>query len=136
MFEEGGTIYVYLCYGIHHLFNVVTAKKGMPHAVLIRAVEPIENANIMLSRRNMSDLKPQLSAGPGVMSKALGIEVQHTGLSLLEMDSPIWIENTGETIPEKNIIASPRVGVGYAEECALWNWRFRIKGSKWTSKAK
>ena len=136
MFEEGGMIYVYLCYGIHHLFNVVTAKKGMPHAVLIRAIEPINNIDLMLERRKLSKLKPQLSAGPGVMSKALGITTQHTGLSLLEEDSPIWIEDTEERILESDIIASPRVGVDYAEECALWDWRFRIKGSKWTSKAK
>lgn len=136
MFEEGGTIYVYLCYGIHHLFNVVTAKVGMPHAVLIRAIEPLENVDLMIERRELKVVKPQLSAGPGVMSKALGINVQHTGLNLLHPKSPIWIEEGGEHILEKNIIASPRVGVAYAEECALWNWRFRINGSKWTSKAK
>jgi len=136
MFAEGGTAYVYLIYGMYHLFNVVTAKKEMAHAVLIRGVEPIENVNIMLQRRKFSTMKNNLTAGPGTLTIALGINKEHTGLNLLDKKSPIWIEDRGVTILEKNIIASPRVGVGYAEECALWNWRFRVKDSKWTSRAK
>ncbi len=136
MFEEGGVAYVYLCYGIHHLFNVVTAKKGMAHAILIRAIEPLDNIALMLARRDKSKVNRQLTGGPGVMSKALGITTEYTGVSLLAKDSPVWIEDSGFKVSEENIIASPRVGVGYAEECALWDWRFRIKGSKWTSAAK
>ncbi len=135
-FEEGGVAYVYLCYGIHHMFNVVTAPKGIAHAILIRGIEPIENVEVMLQRRNFSKLKYNLTAGPGTLTKALGISTAHTGMSFLEKESPIWIEDRGEVILEKDIITSPRVGVGYAEECALWDWRFRIKDSKWTSKAK
>ena len=136
MFEVGGLAYIYLCYGIHHLFNVVTAKKGMPHAVLVRAVEPLENTAMMLQRRNFEQVKPQLTAGPGVMSKALGIKTNYTGSDLTSDHSMIWIEDHGRQIMETQIIASPRVGVDYAEECAEWNWRFRIAGNKWTSKAK
>lgn len=136
MFAEGGVAYVYLIYGMYHLFNVVTAKKEMAHAVLIRGVEPIENVATMLERRNFTKLKNNLTAGPGTLTIALGIKKEHTGISLLEKNSPIWIEDRGEVVLEENIIASPRVGVDYAEECALWNWRFRLKGSKWTSKAK
>lgn len=136
MFQEGGVAYVYLCYGIHHLFNVVTAKEGMAHAILIRAIEPLENITLMLSRRGKSKVNRQLTGGPGVMSKALGITKSFTGVTLVEKDSPIWIEDRGVEIPETAIIASTRVGVDYAEECALWNWRFRIKDSKWTSPAK
>ncbi|MFK8100949.1 MAG: DNA-3-methyladenine glycosylase [Saprospiraceae bacterium] len=136
MFEQGGLAYVYLCYGIHHLFNVVTGGIDAPHAVLIRAIEPVENIDKMLARRAFAQVKPQLTAGPGVMSKALGITTQHTGIDLLHPDSPIWIEDRGTTIKENERIASPRVGVAYAAECALWDWRFRIKGSSWTSKAK
>lgn len=136
MFEEGGIAYVYLCYGIHHLFNVVTAKKGMAHAILIRAIEPLDNLELMLSRRSKSKANRQLTGGPGVMSKALGITTKFTGVTLLSKDSPIWIEDRGFNVAEENIIASPRVGVDYAEECALWDWRFRIKDSKWTSPAK
>ncbi len=136
MFEDGGIAYVYLCYGIHHLFNVVTAKKGMAHAILIRAVEPLDNLDLMLCRRGKSKANRQLTGGPGVMSKALGITTAFTGVTLLAKESPIWIEDRGLEVTEENIIASPRVGVDYAEECALWDWRFRIKDSKWTSPAK
>ena len=136
MFAEGGVAYVYLIYGMYHLFNVVTAKKDMAHAVLIRGVEPVENVETMLERRNFTKLKNNLTAGPGTLSIALGINKEHTGISLLDKKSLIWIEDRGVIISEENIIASPRVGVGYAEECALWNWRFRVKDSKWTSKAK
>jgi DNA-3-methyladenine glycosylase len=136
MFEEGGVAYIYLCYGIHHLFNIVTAKKGMAHAILVRGIEPIENVDLMLKRRGMDKLKPQLTAGPGVLSKAMGITKAFTGTSLLDDETVIWIEDSGEIIAEEEIICSPRVGIDYAEECALWDWRFRIKGNKWTSKAK
>ena len=136
MFEKGGVSYVYLCYGIHHLFNVVTAPEGIAHAILIRGIEPVENVNVMLQRRNFEKLKYNLTAGPGTLTKALGISTNNNGSSLTEENSTIWIEDRGNMVLEKNIVASPRVGVGYAEECALWDWRFRVKDSKWTSRAK
>ncbi len=136
MYENGGLTYVYLCYGIHHLFNVVTAKKGMAHAVLIRAIEPLEEIETMLERRKLDQLKPQLTAGPGVMTKAMGITTANTGIDMTHPSAKIWIEDHKLVIHPKNIIASPRVGIAYAEECADWKWRFRIKGNKWTSKAK
>lgn len=135
MYEAGGVAYVYLIYGIHHLFNVVTGKAGEAKAVLIRALEPIEGIDVMLQRRNMPQAATRLTAGPGVLSKALGIDKSYTGHSLLAPDSLIWLEDQSP-ISEDQIIASPRVGVAYAAECALWNWRFRIKDSKWSSKAK
>ncbi len=136
MFAEGGQAYIYLCYGIHHLFNVVTGEEGMAHAVLVRAVEPIDNVELMLERRSMSSPAPKLTAGPGALSQALGIRTRHSGISLLDPGSPIWLEDRGEVVMEENIVASPRVGVGFAGECALWPWRFRIAGSPWTSPAK
>ena len=136
MFGPGGMAYVYLCYGIHHLFNVVTAPSEMAHAVLIRAVEPLGNVPLMLERRGMAVLAPRLTAGPGSLSKALGIRTSHTGTDLMDPSGPIWILDGGRQIPSKNIIASARVGVDYAEECADWPWRFRIGGSQWTSPAK
>lgn len=136
MFEEGGVAYIYLCYGIHHLFNIVTAKKGMAHAVLIRAIEPAEGVATMLERRALKTVKRQLTGGPGVMSKALGIVKDYTGCSLTGTDAEIWIEDRGLQISTANIIASPRVGIPYAEECIDWPWRFRIKDSRWTSPAK
>lgn len=136
MFEAGGVAYVYLCYGIHHLFNVVTGHEGMAHAILIRAVEPLEGIDEMLVRRGFEKLKPQLTAGPGVMSKALGIHKSMTGSSLVDSDSAMYIEDRGITVSPDEIIASPRVGIDYAEECAAWPWRFRIRNNRWTSKAK
>lgn len=132
MYEAGGTAYVYLCYGIHHLFNVVTNVKGVPHAVLIRAAEPLLGIEFMLKRRKMNSPEFRLSAGPGALSEAMGIYTHHSGLSL--MDTKIWIEDTG-FIPQE-IAASPRVGVAYAREDALLPYRFSIKNSKWVSKAK
>ncbi len=134
MFAKGGFAYVYLCYGIHHLFNIVTGKEGVPHAILIRGIEPKEGVETMLLRRGMTKLQTRLTAGPGTLSKALGINKSHYGLDLTQ--NTIWIEDIGESIETENIIASPRVGIDYAEEHTLLPWRFRIKGNKWTSKAK
>lgn len=134
MFQEGGCAYVYLCYGIHHLFNVVTGPKDMANAVLIRAIEPIDNLPLIHQRRKISVLKPQLTAGPGVMSKALGITTALDGQDLLHKEGTIWIEDRGKIIKDSQIEASPRIGVDYAEECAAWPWRFYIKNSKWVSK--
>ncbi len=75
------------------MFNVVTGKEGQAHAVLIRALEPVEGIEVMMKRRKFLKQKSQLTAGPGVMSKAMGINIGHTGLSLVDEDSPIWIED-------------------------------------------
>ena len=115
MFEPGGVAYIYLCYGIHHLFNVVTGRDGMAHAILIRAIEPLEGVDQMLERRGFEKMKPQLTAGPGVMSKALGIHKSMTGASLVTPDSKMYIEDRGITISPDEILASPRVGIDYAE---------------------
>lgn len=134
MFEAGGVAYIYLCYGIHHLFNIVTAESDMPHAVLIRAIEPTDGIEIMQQRRGMKSLKPQLTAGPGVMSKALGIDKHYTGISLTAPDSPIWIEDRREPLDTELICSGPRIGIDYAEECKDWPWRFWIKDNPWVSK--
>lgn len=133
MFEAGGVAYVYLCYGVHHLFNVVTGPKGMAHAVLIRALEPVEEVETMLKRRGFETLHPRLTAGPGSLSKAMGLHTRHSGLSLLDPEGPVWIEDRGEGIAPGDIIPGKRVGVESAGESAHLEWRFRIKNSKWTS---
>ncbi len=135
MFRAGGVAYVYLCYGIHHLFNVVTGPEGVAHAVLIRAIEPVDNIPLMLERRKMQTPKPQLTAGPGVMSMALGIHTGWTGRSLTEAGNTVWIEDRGIVPDEGEIVSGPRIGVGYAGECAAWPWRFWISGSPWVSKS-
>lgn len=134
MYEAGGVAYIYLCYGIHHLFNIITNKSGLADAVLVRAVEPLEGIATMLSRRNMRSVKPNITGGPGVVSQALGIHKRMTGISL-NGDS-IWVENHGNKIDEEQILARPRVGVAYAEEDALLPWRFSVRGNQFVSKAK
>lgn len=133
MYMQGGTAYVYLCYGIHHLFNVVTNVCDVPHAVLIRAVEPVAGVDVMLGRRGKVFLQPSLTAGPGAMSVALGIHSRHTGLSLL--GSEIYIED-GSKVKEKQIVAATRVGVAYAMDDALRPYRFYLKDNKYVSKGK
>lgn len=134
MFGEGGRAYVYLCYGIHHLFNIVTNVKNVPHAVLIRAIEPLEGIDIMLKRRRKERVLPQLTAGPGAMSEALGIKTQYTGLSL--QGPEICIEDRGIKIAEEDIVAASRVGVAYAREDALLPYRFYVKDNPYVSRGK
>lgn len=132
MYEQGGVSYVYLCYGIHHLFNVVTGAKNNPHAVLIRGLEPIEGLATMLQRRGMQKLAPRVTAGPGALAKALGIDKNLNAKDLLGEE--IWIEDNGIHLNETQIIASPRIGVDYAGDHALLPWRFYVKGNKFVSK--
>ncbi len=132
MYMQGGVAYVYLCYGIHHLFNVVTHSQDVPHAVLIRGLEPLEGVDVMMQRRGKAKLDRTLSAGPGALSGALGIHRQHTGLSLQGPD--IFIEDRGIVYVEADIVAASRIGVDYAKEDALLPYRFYVKGNKWVSK--
>ena len=136
MYARGGHIYVYLCYGIHHLFNIVTGPKDVPHAVLIRGVEPVENADIMLRRRKQKVVHPQLTAGPGVLSKALGIRTYHSGLYLHHPYSPIRIEEGDTPLPKGCIQSSTRVGIDYSGDWAFKPWRYFIKDNSYVSQAK
>ena len=119
--------------GIHHLFNVVTGPAEAAHAVLIRGVEPVEGVDVMLIRRKFTALKPQLTAGPGVLSKALGLHKRYDATSLIHAESPIWLADA-PVLTEDKIVACPRIGIDYAEECADWPWRFYERDSRWVSK--
>jgi len=121
MFASGGKAYVYLCYGIHHLFNIVTGKENVPTAVLIRALEPLDGVPEILSRRNKKQIK-NIASGPGMVSQALGIHAKHTGTNL--DGDVIWLEDHGAKVPEDQITITPRIGVGYAEEDAMLPYRF------------
>ena len=136
MYQTGGIVYIYLCYGIHHLFNVVTSKKEDPQAVLIRAIEPTHGIDIMLKRRSLEKISYKLTAGPGSLTRALGLTMKENGQSLI--NSNIWIEKpfNQKVFLKNEILASPRVGVAYAGKDALLPWRFRIKNNPWCSKAK
>ncbi len=133
MFAAGGVAYVYLCYGIHHLFNVVTNLQEVPHAVLVRGLEPLDGIPEMLRRTAKTKLDHTLTAGPGSLSRALGINTALTGQSLL--GKKIWIEDA-PAVPAKDIVAGTRVGVAYAMEDAYLPYRFSIRGNKWVSKGK
>lgn len=132
MYKAGGVAYVYLCYGIHYLFNVVTGVEGNPHAVLIRGLEPVDGLSTMLDRRKMTKLAPRISAGPGALAQALGIDKNLNAKDLL--GDEIWIEDAGINYDDSQIISSPRVGVAYAQDHALLPWRFYVKGNKFVSK--
>ncbi|MGX5820151.1 DNA-3-methyladenine glycosylase [Chitinophaga lutea] len=133
MFGEGGVAYVYLCYGIHHLFNVVTHGKDTPHAVLVRGLEPVEGIDIMLARTGKTKVDYTLTAGPGSLSKAMGITTSLTGQDLL--GNVVWIEDAPSLRPAE-IVAGTRVGVAYAKEDAYRPYRFSVKGSPWVSRGK
>jgi len=132
MYEAGGVAYVYLCYGIHEMFNIVTSVEGEPHAVLIRAIHPTEGIDLMLERRNMTSVKNNLTAGPGSVAKALGISRKMNNLTL--HGNEIWVEDRGLAFTDGQIAAVPRVGVAYAKEDALLPYRFYVKGNPYVSK--
>ena len=131
MYAPGGIAYVYLCYGIHHLFNVVTNVQDTPHAILIRAIEPVKGVDIMLRRMKKEKADYSVGRGPGNVSKALGISVGHTRLSLLEND--VYIADDGFTLRPSQIGIGPRIGVDYAAEDALLPYRFYVKGNPYVS---
>jgi DNA-3-methyladenine glycosylase len=124
MYNRGGTAYVYLCYGIHSLFNVVTNEKNIPHAVLIRAIQPEKGLQTMLQRRGVKAAGKKTFSGPGSVSQALGIHFSDTGTNLL--GNKIWIEDAGNKILPKQIKITPRIGVAYAGEDAFLPYRFFI----------
>ena len=132
MFMQGGIAYVYLCYGIHEMFNIVTSVEGHAQAILVRAVHPIEGIETMQARRNMSVLKPTITAGPGSVAKALGISRNINAISL--QSGTLWLEDRGLNFTDDQITTGPRIGVDYAGEDALLPYRFYVKGDIYVSK--
>ena len=124
MFQEGGKAYVYLCYGIHHLFNVVTHKKEVPHAILIRSLRPTHGIPTMLRRRRKKILDQTLTNGPATLTEALGIKTWHSGICL--QGDPIWIEDRSVLISSSQIIKTSRIGIDYAKEDKDLPYRFLI----------
>ena len=122
MFRDGGIAYVYLCYGIHHLFNVVTSKQDDPKAVLIRAGSPLAGIDEMFARRGKVSVEKNLLAGPGSLARALGIRTHLSGSSL--SDDQVWIEDHGICVSDDAIAAGPRIGVDYAGDDAARPYRF------------
>ncbi|MEX0684756.1 MAG: DNA-3-methyladenine glycosylase [Balneolales bacterium] len=133
MYQSGGVGYVYLCYGIHNMFNIVTGPEGMPNAILVRGVEPVHGIGHMLTRRNQTKLKRSTAGGPGLVCQALGIRMEHNAVTLT--GDVIWLEDDGRANPG-SIVAGSRVGINYAGEDVNQPWRFRLKESLYTSPAK
>lgn len=125
MYNHGGCSYVYLCYGIHPLFNVVTNDKDIPHAVLIRNIIPVVGIEIMLKRRKYTIADKTFLTGPGTLTKALGINLSHNGFDL--KGNKIWIEDNGMKTSDSAIIATKRIGVESAGKDALLPYRFLLK---------
>ena len=131
MYGAGGVAYVYLCYGIHHLFNVVTNNKDIPHAILIRSLEPVKGMQDMLLRTGKKQVDNTLTRGPGNVSKALGICTSDSFTSLI--GNKIFIADDGFICSKNVIVTSPRIGVDYAGKDALLPYRFYIKGNSFVS---
>jgi DNA-3-methyladenine glycosylase len=134
LYGHPGTVYIYICYGMHHLFNVVTNKKEIPHAVLIRALEPIEGINCMLKRAGKPIPDYTLTKGPGNLARALGIYKMHTGSNLFSEE--IFIEDDGLRYKKDQIIITHRIGVEYAGTDAQLPYRFIVKGNPYVSAKK
>jgi DNA-3-methyladenine glycosylase len=131
MYAAPATAYVYICYGIHQMFNIVTNEKEIPDAVLIRAVEPLQGIDVMLRRTGKLKADYTLTKGPGNVGKALGISKQHSGLHLL--DSEIYLMSDGFILSEKEIGISKRIGIESAGQDALLPYRFYVRGNKYVS---
>jgi DNA-3-methyladenine glycosylase len=131
MYAAAGTSYVYICYGMHHLFNVVSNKKNIPDVVLIRAVAPLQGIAIMLQRTGKLKLDNTLTKGPGNTGRALGISKHHSGLNLT--GSKIFICDKGIVFNDSKIGVSKRIGVESAGAAALYPYRFFVKGNKYVS---
>ena len=131
MYSGAGTAYIYICYGMHQMLNVVTNEKEIPDAILIRAIEPVEGIDLMLQRTGKTKADPTLTRGPGNVGKALGIFKHHSGLFLL--DEEIFLLEGGKKIPEEDIGISKRIGVESAGRDALLPYRFYVKGNKYVS---
>jgi DNA-3-methyladenine glycosylase len=131
MYADAGTAYVYICYGLHHMMNVVTNKKNIPDAVLIRAVEPIDGIDIMLQRTGKKTPDATLTRGPGNVGKAMGIFKKHSGNHL--SGNEIYITYGNTAIENSPIDVSKRIGVEGAGKDALLPYRFYLKGNKYVS---
>ncbi len=145
LYRKAGTVYVYLVYGMYYCLNIVTERENFPSAVLLRAVEPVEEIDLMKKRRKTNALRNprtqraeqssydgNLTSGPGKLCMAFGIDKELNGKTVFGKD--IWIEDRGEDEPSNNIVSAPRVGVDYAKHCKNLPWRFYVKDNLFVSR--
>ena len=130
MYGIGGTAYVYFVYGMYNQFNIVTNVRDIPHAVLVRALEPVEGIEIMRQRRHVQS-DHQLTNGPGKLCIALGIDRQLDAANLT--GDRVWLEE-GNRFPRSKIASGPRIGIDYAEEWIDKPWRFWIRDNPFVSR--
>jgi len=133
MYKAGGVAYIYICYGMHHLTNVVTGPEEFAHAVLIRALQPVDGIEIMAERRKMKTSDVRLTKGPGALSVALGLTNELSGISLHSSATLLWIEDRGVKMDAEEVCAGKRIGVESAGEAAHWPWRYFVKGNRYVS---
>lgn len=140
MFAVGGTAYVTLIYGMYYQFNTVVGQIDSPHACLIRAVEPLENIELMRERRARRSKNPglqipdkNLTSGPGKLCDAFAIDKSYNNEDLL--GDRIWLEE-GKRFSDSEVITGKRIGIDYAEEYAEMPWRFWVKNNPFVSKGR
>ena len=134
MYANGGVAYVYLCYGVHWMMNVVARPPGVdyPGAILIRAIEPIEGLHHIAGRR-AGQPQRDWANGPGRLTRAIGITKAQDGLDMIARGSPLYFE-TGESIPDHQIMRGPRIGIHVPEPSRSWEWRFWVKDNPHVSR--
>lgn len=132
LFKDGGHVYVYFTYGIHHMLNIVTFDRGTPSAVLIRSIIPKTGKNELATNRfnkNYKDLSSNqlktLTNGPGKLTQAFKIDRSFDGVELNKKNK-IWIEDQNIKIDKEKILLTPRIGIDYAEKSKNWDWRFYL----------
>ena len=131
MYGIGGTAYVYFVYGMYHQFNVVTNVADVPHAILVRALEPVEGLDFM-RRRRRGRPEYELTSGPGRLCLALGIDRRFDKADL--SSDRVWIED-GVSISPRQIARGPRIGIDYAQEWVAKPWRFWVKDNPFVSRS-
>lgn len=136
MFAKGGLAYIYLCYGMHHLMNIVTGPKETAHAILIRALEPATGIETMAVRRNLKTNSIRLTNGPGTLSIAMGLNCSMTGASLIQKNATIWLEDEGIKYAAEQICTGSRIGISRSGDAATYPWRFFVKNNKYVSAIK
>lgn len=131
MYAKPGTAYVYICYGMHQMFNIVTNEKDIPDAILVRAVEPLTGIDTMLQRTGKQAMDFTLTRGPGNVGKAFGIFKKHSGLNLL--GNEIYLADDGFQMKENEMGSSKRIGVEGAFPDSELPYRFYVRGNKHVS---
>lgn len=132
MYCAPATSYIYICYGMHQMLNIVTNKEGIPDAILIRAVEPVEGIPVMLKRTGKAKADYTITKGPGNVGKALGLSKSHSGKNVLKGEIVLY-SDAKSNIPDSMIGSSKRIGVESAGEDGLLPYRFYVRGNKYVS---